>query len=248
MSTQKELKDKVYVLKRKTFPISFMLASRNTRNKPLLYFDSSKGLNRALRYAVNQKSPFEDEQDGNFILEPIIFEDGLLAVNKYNQVLQQFLEYHPDKDVVFEEVDTQKDASNQMEIMYSQLDAQLAARDLDINTADALGRVLLGTRVERLTTEELRRDLMIYARNHPREFMNMLNDPELKLNDIAVKAFQDNTFMLKNKKRDIYFNLPDNKNKLMGVPFGEDPVKILASWLQSNDGLEVYELLSKKYR
>lgn len=248
MSTQKELKDKVYVLKRKTFPISFMLASRNTRNKPLLYFDSSKGLNRALRYAVNQKSPFEDEQDGNFILEPIIFEDGLLAVNKFNQVLQQFLEFHPDNGVLFEEVDTQKDATNQIEAMYSQLDAQLAARDLDINTADALGRVLLGARVDRLTTEELRRDLILYARNHPSEFMGMLNDPELKLNDVAAKALQDGMFVLKNKKRDIFFNLPDNKNKLMGVPFGEDPVRLLVSWLQSNDGLDTYEILSKKYR
>ena len=243
-----ELKDRMYVLKRKTFPISFMLAGRNTRNKPLLYFDSSKGLNRALRYAVNQKSPFEDEQDGNFILEPIIFEDGLLAVNKFNQVLQQFLEYHPDNGILFEEVDTQKDATNQIEVMYSQLDAQLAARDLDINTADALGRVLLGARVDRLTTEELRRDLILYARNHPREFMNMLNDPELKLSDVAAKALQDGTFVLKNKKRDIYFNLPDNKNKLMGVPFGEDPVRLLVSWLQSNDGLDTYEILSKKYR
>ena len=248
MSTQKELKDKVYVLKRKTFPISFMLASRNTRNKPLLHFDSSKGLNRALRYAVNQKSPFEDEQDGNFILEPIIFEDGVLAVTKYNQVLQQFLEFHPDNGVLFEEVDTQRDATNQIDTLNAQLDAQIAARELDINTADALGRVLLGARVDRLSSEELKRDLILYARNHPRDFLNMLNDPELKLNDIAAKAMQDGTFVLKNKKRDIFFNLPDNKNKLMGVPFGEDPLKLLASWLQSNDGLDTYEILSKKYR
>ena len=47
---------------------------------------------------------------------------------------------------------------------------------------------------------------MIYARNHPREFMNMLNDPELKLSDVAAKALQDGTFVLKNKKRDIYFS------------------------------------------
>ena len=248
MSTQKELKDKVYVLKRKTFPISFMLASRNTRNKPLLYFDSSKGLNRALRYAVNQKSPFEDEQDGNFILEPIIFEDGLLAVNKYNQVLQQFLEYHPDNGSLFEEVDTQRDATNQIDTLNAQLDAQIAARELDINTADALGRVLLGARVDRLSSEELKRDLILYARNHPVGFLNMLNDPELKLNDIAAKSLQDGTFVLKNKKRDIFFNLPDNKNKLMGVPFGEDPVRLLASFLQSNDGLDIYETLVKKYR
>ena len=248
MSTQKELKDKVYVLKRKTFPISFMLASRNTRNKSLLYFDSSKGLNRALRYAVNQKSPFEDEQDGNFILEPIIFEDGLLAVPRNNQVLQLFLQYHPENNVLFEEVDTQRDATNQIDSLNIQLDAQIAARDLDINTADALGRVLLGSRVDRLSSEELKRDLILYARNHPYDFLNMLNDPELKLNDIAAKSLQDGTFVLKNKKRDIFFNLPDNKNKLMGIPFGEEPIRLLASYLQSNDGLEIYETLVKKYR
>jgi hypothetical protein len=248
MSNPKEFKDKVYVLKRKTFPISFMISGRNTNRKPLLYFDEKIGVNRALRYAVNQKSPFEDEQDGNFILEPIIFEDGLLAVPRNNQVLQLFLQYHPENNILFEEVDTQRDATNQIDSLNIQLDAQIAARELDINTADALGRVLLGARIDRLTTEELRRDLILYARNHPYDFMNMLNDPELKLNDIAAKSLQDGTFVLKNKKRDIFFNLPDNKNKLMGVPFGEDPVKLLASYLQSNDGLGIYETLVKKYR
>ena len=248
MSTQKELKDKIYVLKRKTFPISFMLASRNTRNKSLLHFDASKGLNRALRYAVNQKSPFEDEQDGNFILEPIIFDDGLLSVPKENQVLQMFLAYHPDNGSVFEEVDTKRDASVQIDSINVQLDAQIAARELDIATAEAIARVMMGTRVDRLSSEELRRDLMLFARNNPYDFLQLLNDPELKLQNIAVKALQDGTFVLKNKNRDIFFNLQDNKKKLMGVPFGEDATRLLASWLQSNDGLETYEYLSKKYQ
>jgi hypothetical protein len=225
-----------------------MISGRNTNRKPLLHFDEKVGVNRALRYAVNQKSPFEDEQDGNFILEPIIFEDGVLAVPRHNQVLQLFLQYHPENNILFEEVDTQRDATNQIDTMNAQLDAQIAARELDINTADALGRVLLGSRVDRLSSEELKRDLILYARNHPYDFLNMLNDPELKLNDIAAKALQDGTFVLKNKKRDIFFNLPDNKNKLMGVPFGEDPLRLLASFLQSNDGLDIYETLVKKYR
>ena len=247
MSTT-EFKDKVYVLKRATFPISFMISGRNTNRKPLLYFDEKLGVNRALRYAVNQKSPFEDEQDGNYILEPIVFEDGLLAVPRHNQVLQLFLKYHPDNGTLFEEVDTQRDASKQIDSLNIELDAQIAARELDINTADALGRVFLGSRVDRLSSEELKRDLILYARSYPHEFLDMLNDPELKLNDIAAKALIDGIFVLKNKKRDIFFNLPDNKNKLMGIPFGDDPVKLLASYLQSNDGLEIYETLVKKYR
>jgi hypothetical protein len=87
----------------------------------------------------------------------------------------------------------------------------------------------------------------MYARNNPDEFLQMTNDPELRLQNIAAKALQDNLFMLKNNKRDIYFNLPDNKKKLMGVPFGEDPVKLLTSYLQSDDGIELYKVLDKRY-
>lgn len=248
MSNSREIVDKLYVLKRRTFPISFMLASRNTTRRSLLYFDTKTNTNRPLRYAVNQKSPFEDEQDGNFILEPIIFDDGLLSVPKENQVLQMFLAYHPDNGSVFEEVDTKRDASVQIDNINIQLDAQIAAREVDIATAEAIARVMMDSRVDNLSSEELRRDLMLYARNNPYEFLQLLNDPELKLQNIAVKALQDGTFILKNKNRDIFFNLQDNKKKLMGVPFGEEPAKLLASWLQSNDGLEMYELLSKKYR
>jgi len=248
MLNSKEISDKLYVLKRRTFPISFMLASRNTTRRSLLYFDTKTNMNRPLRYAVNQKSPFEDEQDGNFILEPIIFEDGLLSVPKENQVLQMFLAYHPDNGSIFEEVDTKRDASVQIDSINIQLDAQIAARELDIATAEAISRVTMGTNVDRLSSEELRRDLMLFARNNPYDFLQLLNDPELKLQNIAVKALQDGTFLLKNKNRDIFFNLQDNKKKLMGVPFGEDPTRLLAAWLQSNDGLDTYEYLSKKYQ
>jgi len=93
--------DKVYKLKSGN-PLSYTLASRNHPRFPLLWFDEEKNLNRVLRYSVNQKSPFEDEQDGNAVLEPIIFEDGLLRVPKNNPVLQEFLYYHPLRNVVFE--------------------------------------------------------------------------------------------------------------------------------------------------
>ncbi len=241
------IEDKVYVLKRKNFPMSLMLNSRNSARNPLLYFDEETGQNRALRYARNQKSPFEDEQDGHAILEPIIFEDGLLAVPKNNQVLQKFLAYHPDNGILFEELDTKKDASDQIDWMMVQLNAQNAAMNLDIATREAIGRILLGARVDNLSSEELKRDVLLYARNNPEEFLDMIDDPELRLQNIAAKALQDNLFALKNNRRDIYFNLPDNKKKLMGIPFGDDPIKLLTSYLQSDEGIELYKVLEAKY-
>ena len=68
-----------------------MLSSRHSSRSPLLWFDEETGQNKALRYARNQRSPFEEEQDGNAVLEPIIFEDGMLIVNKQDQSLQKFL-------------------------------------------------------------------------------------------------------------------------------------------------------------
>ena len=109
-----ELKDRVYKLTRDRAPLSCIIPSRNSSRNPLLYFDEEKGYNRALRYARNQKSCFEDEQDGTAIVEPVIFTDGLLRVPKSNPILQEFLHYHPLNGKRFVEVDFSKDAAQQV--------------------------------------------------------------------------------------------------------------------------------------
>ena len=244
MANQISSADKIYVLKKKNTPLSYMLASRNTRRSPLLHFDGKS--NRPLRYAVNQKSPFEDEQDGNAILEPIVFVDGALKVSKTNPVLQYFLELHPGNGQVFEEVNTEKDASSDIEKLTSELDAQIAARDLDIDSLEAVARVLLGSKIDKMSTAELKRDVFVYARNYPMSFLEMLNDPMLQLRNTCAKFFEYDLLKLKNKGRDIYFNLPQNKKKLLTVPFGENHIYILASYLQTDEGIEVLRLLENK--
>ena len=239
-----ELTDKVYVLKKKSTPLTYMLASRNTHRAALLHFDGTS--QRALRYARNQKSPFEDEQDGNAILEPIIFVDGALSVPKNNPVLQKFLEIHPANGSIFEEVNTEKDASSDIDKLTSELDAQIAARDLDIDSLEAVARVLLGSKIEKMSTAELKRDVFVYARNYPTSFLEMLNDPMLQLRNTCAKFFEYDLLKMKNKNRDIYFNLPQNKKKLLTVPFGENHIYILASYLQTDEGIEVLRLLENK--
>ena len=113
MKKQNKYVSKNYRLKNDRQPLSYMLASRHSSRSPLLHFDDEKGINKPLRYARNQKSPFEDEQDGNAILEPVVFEDGLLFVEATNQVLQHFLALHPQNGMLFEEIDAEKDASEE---------------------------------------------------------------------------------------------------------------------------------------
>ena len=144
MKKQNKYVSKNYRLKNDRQPLSYMLASRHSSRSPLLHFDDEKGINKPLRYARNQKSPFEDEQDGNAILEPVVFEDGFLSVDRANQVLQEFLHYHPGNGMIFEEIDNKKDAAEELEIEELILDAQLLARDLDIAMLETVARVLIG--------------------------------------------------------------------------------------------------------
>jgi hypothetical protein len=54
--------------------------------------------------------------------------------------------------------------------------------------------------------------------------------------------------ILKNNNKDICFNLKGNKNKILTVPYGEQPVYILASYLQSDEGIETLKMLEKKLK
>lgn len=243
-----QLKDKIYVLKANTTPLSFMLSSRNTRRYPLLHFDEEKGINRPLRYARNQKTPFEDEQDDNAILEPVVFEDGYLTVPKTNPVLQWFLSLHPGFGQIFEEVNTEKDAADDVESMDIELEAEIAAKEMSIEMAESIARVLMGSRVGKMSSAEIKRDVRLYARNNPVEFLEMLDDPMLQLQDLAQKALSQGLVTLRNNKRDIYFGLKDNKKKMMTVPFGEEPVSALAAYLQTDEGIEVMKMLEKKLK
>jgi len=236
---------KQYKLKSDVAPLCFMLNSHHNKRSPLLYFDEETGTNRPLRYARNQKSPFQDEQDGNAILEPVIFEDGFLNVERSNQVLQQFLALHPANGMIYEEINNAKDASEELEVEELILDAQLLARDLDIATLETVSRVLLGGNSDKRSTAELKRDILVYSRNYPVEFIDALNDPALQIQDDIVKFFSNNLLGLKNKQRDVYFNLPKNKTKMLTVPYGEDAYDIVSSYMQTDDGIETYKLLKK---
>ena len=239
-----EVKNRVYRLTSKAAPLNFMLQNRNTQYNPLMYFDGET--NRALRYARNQKTPFEDEQDENPILEPIVFVDGFLTVEKSNRVLQAFLAYHPQNGGVFEEVDNERDANEEVNILEMEIDALASAKSLDISKAEAVARVLLGSRVETMTTAELRRDIMVYAKQNPAQFLDMLDDPDLDLQNLAERAISEGMFSVRNNGRDIHYNFPKNKKKLLTVPFEETAVSALCGYLKTDKGIELMKTLETK--
>jgi len=246
MKKQKKYVNKTYRLLRDAAPLSFMLPVRNSRRSPLLHFDEEKGVNRPLRYAVNQKSPFEDEQDGNAIVEPVVFEDGFLIVSRTNQVLQEFLHYHPLNGKRFEEVNEEKDASEIVEALNAEVDALVEARKLTIEQLETLARVIIGAGASNMTTAELRRDMLIFAKQDPTGFLRMVSDPAVKLQSNVQRFFDEKLLAFRNQKKEVYFNLPGNKKRMMSIPFGEEPMYVVTSYMQSDEGVEILEYLEKQ--
>jgi len=244
-----EPKDRTYLLKLQEAPLSYYIAHKDTPRKRLLYYDEETNANHPLRYARNSRSPFQDDQDANVIVEPIVFEDGVLTVPKSNPVLQEFLYYHPGNGTEFYEFDAERDAQEDVQELFSEIDALLLARDLadkDLTTLEAVARLVLHGNVDLMSSAEIKRDMMLFAKRYPQDFMEAASDPLLKVNNMAARAFSTGYFTFRGNK-DIHFNLKDNKKRLMTVPFGHDHIHALASHLQSDEGIELFKFLEDKF-
>jgi hypothetical protein len=236
-----EQKERVFILKGNKSPIRLMIAVKHTSRKPLTYFDGN--LNRALRYATNQLSPFQDEQDGVATMEPIVFENGTLIVPDFNVNLQKFLFIHPEYNKTFFELDKEANASKEVEEMYTTLDSQIAAKNLDINDLEAIARVCLSSSASNLTSSELRRDMILYAKKNPTEFMSLVNDENLKLRNIAAKAVEMGILHIKSDNRTVVWN-KDRKKKVIMAPFGENVYSALGMYFKTDEGLDVLQKIT----
>ena len=163
-----EVKDRKYILKGNKNPLTLTIPTKHTTKHSLLYFDAESRKQRELRYATNQASPFVDEQKGEVTLGHIVFREGALIVKKENQALQKLLSlYHPLKNKVYKEFDTVEIAEDQLDILELQIEALNAAKNMDIDHAEAILRVEVGSKVSKMSSKELKRDLLLFASKNP---------------------------------------------------------------------------------
>ena len=235
-----EIKDRVYILKGGRRPLSRSIKSAN-----IYYFDESKGYERELKYCQNQKTPFVDEMKGDQRLEHIIFRTGNLFVPKEKVTLQKLLSlYHPDRNKVYYEYKPSAIAAEEIDVLEMQVDALTAARNIDIDLAEAIMRAEIGSSVSKLSSKELRRDLLVFARNNPKLFLELADDENVMLRNFGIKAVEHGLIRLSNDQR--YFMWGSNGRKLMTIPFDEHPYTALAHWFKTDEGMEIYSNIEKR--
>jgi len=240
-----EYRDRLYTLKKNKTPLTYVIPSRHSGKNQLLWFDQEKGYQRALRYVTNQPTPFVDEQTGIVTLGRIVFKNGALRVPKEDVGLQKLLSlYHPLKDQLYEEYNPVQISVNETEQIELEIEALLIAKQMDINEAEAVLRVEFGNKVDQLSSSELKRDLLIFAKKKPGLFIELANDDNVELRNIGIKATQAGILQLSKDQRT--FTYGDNQRKLMTVPFDEHPYSALAAWFKTDEGMEVLNHITKK--
>jgi len=240
-----EIKDRVYYLKGNKSPLTLTIPGKHTRKHSLLYFDEKTGEQRELRYATNQSSPFVDEQKGEATMGHIRFHNGTLSVSKRMQNLQKLLSlYHPLKGKLYEEFSAKEEAVDQLDLLSLQIDALNAARDMEIDQVEAILRVEKGSSVSEMSSKELKRDILLFARNNPQLFINLANDDNVQLRNVAIRAAEAGIINLSSDQRT--FTWGSNGRKLMNVPFDENPYSAFAAFLKTDEGVEIYKSIDKK--
>ena len=241
-----EIKDRIYYLTGRYTPLTLTIPGKHTRKHALLYFDEKTRKQKEIRYATNHDSPFKEEQEGEATMGHIMFRNGDLRVPKEQQNLQKLLSlYHPSRNKLYQEYDPVEEAYDDLEMLDLQTDAAVFAREMDIDDAEAILRVEIGSEVSKLSSKEIKRDLRLFANRNPELFLELAQDDNVGLRNTAIKATEANIISLSQDQRT--FSWASNGRKLMSVPFDENPYSAMAAYFKTDEGMEVFRSIEKKF-
>jgi len=235
-----EIKDRIYYLKGTKKPLSHTVRTSN-----IFWFDEEMGFERELKYCQNQRTMFVDEMKGDQRLEHVVFRSGSLFVEKEKTVLQKLLSlYHPHRDKIYYEHKPQVIAETQLDYLVLEVQALTEARNMEISLAEAIMRVELGSNVSNMSSKELRRDLLLFAKSNPNLFLELASDDNVVLRNFGIKAVEARIISLSGDQRHFIWN--SNKRKVMTIPFDEHPYSALASFFKTDEGMEIYSNIEKR--
>ena len=127
-----------------------------------------------------------------------------------------------------------------------EIEALNIAQALDLDHAEAILRVEQGSAVSDMTSKEIKRDVLVFAKKNPKLFIDLVNDENVEVRNFGIKAVEANILRLSDDQRT--FNWVTNGRKVMTVPFDEHPYSALAAFFKTDEGLEIYKSIEKRLK
>lgn len=237
----------IYRLTGDATPPAWKLATRHTHRKPLLQYDEEKDESRALRYATNQRSFYEDEQKGEVVLAQVWFDEGQLTIQKTNPTLRKFMEIHPDNVAnggsKFYKEDKSAVAKSQEEQLDRAFEAETLARSISFDKMVAIHRSAVGeTKSSQAESSEIKRDIKVWAKNDPEWFLQQVDSEEVESNNDIERILEAKLIQL--RATGVFWQLDDNKKRMISIPHGKTPREAVEDYFHDGgEGTEAYKLL-----
>jgi len=95
-----------------------------------------------------------------------------------------------------------------------------------------------------MSSKEIRRDLILFAQRNAELFIDLANDDNVQLRNLAINATEAGIISLSQDQRT--FNWASNNRKLINVPFDENPYSAMAAFFKTDEGVEIYKSIEKK--
>ena len=154
--------------------------------------------------------------------------------------------YHPYLNKLYYEFDSVQEATDDLEYIEYELQALNLAAQMEIDQAEAILRVEYGSKVNKMTSREIKRDLILFAKRNPGLMIELANDENVEIRNFGIKAVEAGILKLAQDQRT--FNWASNGRKVMTVPFDENPYSALAAFFKTDDGIEIYQNIEKRLK
>jgi len=226
-------KDKVYTIT-KGGGIWYKLKQNN-----ITVFDEETQRVRQLRYSPNEMSVWADEQGENIIREQIAFIQKNILVPYTKPNLQKYLDLHPDNVAnggkVFNLVDTEKKATVELDKEFIILDAVGMVRDKSIDELLPVAMYLgIDTNQRNM---EIKRELLMQAKSNPKRFIEMFDNPVVKVKSTIISAIDFQILRSDNDGLKWY----DSNRLIVATPAGQETVDIATRYCLSEKGAMVLD-------
>ena len=151
--------------------------------------------------------------------------------------------YHPLKGNLWIEADAAKDAEDEIDLLEFEMEALNLVQTLDIEHLEAIMRTELGSAVSTMSSRELKRDAYRFAKSQPALFIEISEDEDIKLRNLANRAVEQGVILLTDDNTVFKFA---NGKKILTVPFEQHPYAALSQYFKTDEGVMLMKSLTKK--
>ena len=212
--------------------------------KDITIYDSEKDTVRSIRYCSNEPSIYVDEQSQNGRRAQIVFVDKMLGVPASQPNLQDYLDKHPGNTKnggnTFYEINHEQKTDTLIQDEFLAHDAISLIREKSID--DLIPVILyLGISLEQ-RNQEIRRELLIEAKSNPQAFIQLFDNPLVKMRSSISLAASNG--ILKINQDGVFW--ADSNRLILATPVGQDGVDMMTKFCLSEKGSLVHQEILKR--